>query len=55
MKKECLCWFCFSPLRWNSDSSFEDYCMDGDGIVANLSCSECGATAEFYTAIEEDK
>lgn len=42
-----LCWFCQSPMIWQSDFSFEDYCMEGEGIIANLRCSNCGADAEY--------
>lgn len=49
------CWFCNSPMVWGCDYDFEDYGMEGNGIVATLTCSNelCGATAEFYTRIEE--
>lgn len=46
---KCLCWFCNSTLIWNNDFSFEDYEIEGDGIIAVLTCTNCGATAEFYT------
>lgn len=48
------CWFCGTEMIWGGDHSFEDYGMEGDGIVANLSCPGCGATAEYYTKQEED-
>ena len=48
------CWFCNSELIWSSDFSFEDYGLEGDGIVANLSCSGCNATFEGYLELEED-
>jgi len=48
------CWFCGAKMIWGGDHSFEDYGIEGDGIVANLSCSKCGATAEFYTKMEDD-
>jgi len=47
------CWFCGGEMIWGCDFSFEDYGMDGDGIIATLSCPDCGATAEFMTAIED--
>ena len=37
------CWHCKSELIWGADHTFEDYCLEGDGIVTNLSCSECEA------------
>ena len=49
-----VCWFCGKEMIWGGDFSFEDYGMDGDGIVANLSCPECGAYAEFYTGEKEE-
>ena len=35
------CWFCGGNLIWGGDHTFEDYCLPGDGIVANLSCFVC--------------
>ena len=43
------CWFCTGEMIWGGDHTFEDYGREGDGVVANLSCSECGATALFYS------
>ena len=28
---------------WQNDFSFEDYCMEGDGIVSVYTCSECNS------------
>lgn len=50
------CWFCgVGKLIWNVDFSFEDYGLEGEGIVAILTCSECGATWEGYSGEEEKK
>ena len=49
------CWFCGCEMIWGSDFMFEDYGMEGDGIVSSLSCPNCGATAEFYEGIENDE
>lgn len=49
------CWFCGGNMSWESDADFEDYGINGDRIVASLTCSECGATAEFYTKREEEQ
>ena len=48
------CWFCNEELIWNCDYSFEDYGLDGEGIVAALSCRGCGATFEGYLDLEEN-
>ena len=49
------CWHCGTPMIWGADFSFEDYGMDGEGIVSNFSCPNCPATAEVYLSIEEKK
>lgn len=43
-------YFCNSELIWGNNFSFEDYCLEGDGIVSTLSCSneDCGAYEDFY-------
>jgi len=47
------CWFCGTKMKWSDDSSFEDYGIDGKGIIAEVYCPSCGATADFYTKIEK--
>lgn len=47
------CWFCGTEMIWGADFTFEDYGIGGEGIVANLSCPNCDASAEFYSAIED--
>lgn len=48
-------WFCSSKLIWGNDFSFEDYCLEGEGIVATFSCSGCNATFEGYLSLEEEE
>lgn len=48
------CWFCNGDLMWSNDFSFEDYGLEGEGIVTILTCSECGATWEGYMDIDEE-
>lgn len=51
------CWHCKSELIWGGDHSYEDYLIDGGGIVSNLSCSddECGVESVLvYYKIDED-
>ena len=31
------CWHCNNDVIWGGDHSFEDYNLDGEGIVTNLS------------------
>jgi hypothetical protein len=56
-KGRTYCWFCGAEMIWGGDHSFEDVGLEGEGIVANMSCSneECGATAEFTTKLSEDE
>lgn len=49
------CWFCRGELIWSNDFSFEDYGLDGEGIVSVLTCSDCGATWEGYLDLDEEE
>lgn len=48
------CHFCNGKLIWGCDFSFEDYALEGEGIVAVLHCSQCGAIWEGYLEFEEE-
>ena len=48
------CWHCGSEVIWGGDHSYEDYGMDREGIVSNLSCSKCKAFYECYLDLEEE-
>ena len=39
---------------WESDFSFEDYGLEGDGIVHVCHCSNCGADIEYYIKISDE-
>ena len=47
------CYHCTSELIWNSDFSYEDYGLEGDGIISVLSCSCCNAMVEVYLPLDE--
>ena len=50
------CFFCgVGNLIWGCDYSFEDFMLDGDGIVSVHTCSECGATWEGYLPLEDEE
>ena len=49
------CWFCGDQMIWGADFDYEDYGMEGDGIVATFSCPNCGATADCYSGSQEDR
>ena len=42
------CWHCQNDVIWGGDHSFEDYNLEGDGIVTNLHCSVCEAEYLIY-------
>jgi len=50
------CCFCNKELIWGGDFSFEDYGLEGEGIVSNLSCpnNQCGAFFLVYKPIDDD-
>lgn len=51
------CWHCNSDVIWGGDHSYEDYGLEGEGIVSNLSCSnkECDTEVlTYYTIKKED-
>ena len=57
MANHIICWFCGGIVTWNGDNSFEDYGWEGmgEGVVANLSCADCRATAYFITKPDTDE
>ena len=46
------CWHCKIELTWGGDFDYEDYGLDGEGIVSNLSCSKCNAYVEVYLPLD---
>tara|TARA_R110002110_G_scaffold74670_1_gene197674 strand:- start:65 stop:295 length:231 start_codon:yes stop_codon:yes gene_type:complete len=48
------CWHCRSELIWGGDFSFEDYGLEGDGIISNLSCPNCPTNVEVYYKIDNE-
>lgn len=48
------CWHCNSELIWGGDDSYEDYGLDGEGIVSNFSCSnnDCESSVIVYLPIK---
>ena len=49
------CWHCNSKLIWKNDFSFEDYGIEGEGVVADLSCPKCPTDVQVYYKISEEE
>lgn len=48
------CFHCLhDSVVWGADFTFEDYGMDGEGIVHSLHCANCGADIEYYVRIDD--
>ena len=54
-RRKMNCWYCNTELIWGGDHDYEDYGMEGEGIVSNLSCSECDAFVLVYYPIINSK
>ena len=50
------CWHCNTELIWGADFDYEDYGMDGEGIISNLSCPNklCNAFVEVFLPLKEE-
>ena len=46
------CWHCREELIWGGDATYEDYGIEGDGVVSNLSCNNCNTYVEVYHDIK---
>ncbi len=55
--KHCGTYQCFHCLSnavgWESDFDFEDFGLEGEGIVHVCHCSNCNATIEYYVPVDE--
>ena len=50
------CFHCGArAVVWDADFSFEDYCLEGEGIVHHLHCANCGAEIEYFISCEDDE
>ena len=48
------CFHCLQEsVGWDADFSFEDYGIDGNGIIHTLHCNNCGAEIEYYVPGED--
>ena len=50
------CFHCgHKAVIWQNDFSFEDFGMEGEGIVHVCQCSHCGADIQYFISLEEEK
>ena len=47
---ECFHCGCKSVI-WDGDFSFEDYCEEGEGIIHECHCENCGARITYRIAV----
>lgn len=49
------CFHCGNrAVIWDNDYSFEDYCLEGEGIVHELHCTKCGAQITYYVGEDDE-
>lgn len=48
------CWHCNSKVVWGADYDFEDYGIQGRGVVSILNFTKCNATYECYKDEQTD-
>ena len=49
------CFHCLSrSVIWDNDYSFEDFGMEGEGIVHCCHCAKCGADIIYFISCEDE-
>ena len=49
------CFHCGArAVIWDADFDFEDYWLEGEGIVQCCHCENCGARMEYYISFDEE-
>ena len=50
------CFHCGSrSVVWQNDFSYEDFCMEGEGIVQVCKCGNCGADIYYYISLNDEE
>ena len=49
------CWFCGTPMIWQSDFNYDEVYGEGEGVVSFLMCPNCKAMAEFSLRNDEEE
>lgn len=49
------CFHCGNKsVIWDCDYDYEDFGLEGEGIVQCLHCTECGAQIEYYIPLDKE-
>lgn len=40
---------------WDADFNYEDFGLEGEGIIHVCHCTNCGANIEYYIPLEEEE
>lgn len=46
---------CNRSVIWDSDFSFEDFGLEGEGIVNCCHCTHCGARIMYYVSLDPEE
>lgn len=49
------CFNCGGKVIWGNSYSFSEYGVEGDGVVHELHCLDCGAEIVYYCEEEKDE
>lgn len=50
------CFHCGArAVIWDSDFTFEDYGLEGEGIVNHCHCANCGAEIDYFVRLDEEE
>ena len=50
------CFHCgHHTVYWSGDFDFEDYGLDGEGIIHECHCGYCGADVTYYVPINNEE
>lgn len=55
MENKCTCWYCSGALVWDSDFNYDEVHGEGEGIVSNLHCSQCGAEVQYSLKTDKEE
>lgn len=49
------CFHCGAKaVYWQADFTFEDYGLEGEGVINVCKCGNCGADIEYYVRLDDE-